>query len=401
MCVIATKSHGYLLPNEETLRRCFTSNPDGAGFAWSNKDKVFWKKGFTTFNEFYAALKAVFPDETSERASACIMHFRIGTHGPKKSLSHTHPFPVDGADMQSLCALEGETQMALFHNGILYNMTKVVHEKVLVDGVSVDPSDSQIFTSKFVKPMFRGWKTKAFSTEDFNNMMLELIGTSKIALLMPKSAIARYGDWAKEDTDYPGCTFSNLSYKEYKVTKTYTQKSFTADDDFLWDDEGYYTGYKSAYWKAYDQFFRDNPGATIGEFNKAYDAHKLNQTTTEQKALPDNTVAPVYEPFHAGKRSSLAFVGATEGFQPLPLNTSIARTKASFVRYDPAIDGEVYYWRTSRGKARSVEGKDFLYLKTTVGNKDQFYYLGAYAIELPKGEPANVQETSTSEKAAR
>lgn len=386
MCVIATKEVGYTFPDKETLRRCFTANPDGAGFAFSTKDKVFWKKGFLTFEAFYDALKEVFPTEKSEKLSACIMHFRIGTHGPKKSPTHTHPFPVDVDSIQKTCELEGSSEMVLFHNGIIYDMTKYKHDKVLVDGKPEEPSDSQILAQYFVNPMFKAWKRGIFKVSHFDNFMFSLIGTSKIALLGKGNQVIRYGTWAVEDTDFPGCNFSNTSYEKPKVITTYGKSSAWREgwsyDDYIDDySDREDTLFNKQYWKAYNAYYKKYPKAHREDFLTYW--KNLQKSETAQKetrskkgtTIGRNEVLPFWE-----THSKHVFAGDCSHMKPLPEQSQVWVTAKEFITYNPSIDGEIYYWPMKRSSGIIL--REYLYVK----EGSNLYFLGTYSFMLEQKE---------------
>ena len=80
-------------------RRGFKANPDGAGFMWSDGNRLHIRKGYMDFKGFLKALVRV------PNTLPCAVHFRWGTGG-RKDKSNCHPFRlgVDGG---------------IIHNGIL------------------------------------------------------------------------------------------------------------------------------------------------------------------------------------------------------------------------------------------------------------------------------------------
>ena len=52
MCIAIMKSANKKI-NKTTLRRCYTANPDGAGFMFAEDNELHVKKGYFTFDEFY------------------------------------------------------------------------------------------------------------------------------------------------------------------------------------------------------------------------------------------------------------------------------------------------------------------------------------------------------------
>lgn len=107
---------------EDKLFRGFTSNPDGAGFAYVDNGEVVISKGYMNFPPFYKAYKSArekYPD------SPFLIHFRIRTQGARDE-SNTHPFPIrDGA---------------VIHNGSISGT---------VATAQIGPSDTACFATKF------------------------------------------------------------------------------------------------------------------------------------------------------------------------------------------------------------------------------------------------------------
>ena len=80
------------MPDYETLSRCFTHNPDGAGISWCENNEVKIRKGFMTFDEFNSFLVSL-GKRLDLTDTSLVMHFRITTHGGTNQ-SNTHPFPI-------------------------------------------------------------------------------------------------------------------------------------------------------------------------------------------------------------------------------------------------------------------------------------------------------------------
>ena len=55
MCIAIAKKIHSKCPSLDTLRNCWDSNPDGAGFAFNDAGRVVIKKGFMTWNDFKTA----------------------------------------------------------------------------------------------------------------------------------------------------------------------------------------------------------------------------------------------------------------------------------------------------------------------------------------------------------
>ncbi len=182
MCIIAAKPAGLTIP-DETLRRCFNANPDGAGFVVNlGRKGLLTKKGFFKFDEFLDAYK-------SYEKKAAVIHFRIKTHGAKNA-EMCHPFHVTD-------------DLWVAHNGIINIDT------------AADPtkSDTWHFVESVLKPELEH-DPEAINRPSFQFMLASAIDRSKLAFLNTKSEIAiinkDYGEM------HEGVWYSNGGYKEHR-----------------------------------------------------------------------------------------------------------------------------------------------------------------------------------------
>lgn len=99
MCIIAFKPENIIL-DEQAIRNCFASNPDGAGFlVWDSKNnKLICQKGFFSVEELIDALKPF-------QNNRAVVHFRFGTSG-KKDITNCYPFLIN-------------ENLGFVHNGII------------------------------------------------------------------------------------------------------------------------------------------------------------------------------------------------------------------------------------------------------------------------------------------
>lgn len=93
-------------PTEEMLKDAESSNPDGGGIAWINRERnrVEYRKALNAEEVFKYSEQAPFP---------YIIHFRIATVGGDVS-ELTHPFPIS---QSAGTGSEGHAKRVLFHNG--------------------------------------------------------------------------------------------------------------------------------------------------------------------------------------------------------------------------------------------------------------------------------------------
>lgn len=180
MCVIALSPKGVKAPTEEQIKKMFSKNPDGAGFAYCDKhdhDKVKFEKGFMTVE---ALLDRLEPLEQWTDTTLAI-HFRIGTAG-KNDEKTCHPFRISNK-FKDLQQLSGEGPV-LFHNG------------VLAQGGLADPlsSDTQDFVIAYA-PLFEKYnksKTRDAFIED-------AVAGSRVLVMYDGNKIKMYGKWEKSD----------------------------------------------------------------------------------------------------------------------------------------------------------------------------------------------------------
>ncbi len=189
MCIIVAVPANTNLPNAETLKECFTSNPDGSGFMYSDGKRVRIRKGFMTYDKFMEALS----EEEIPEDTAVVMHFRIATHG-KVQPSCCHPFPVS-SDEDDLKLLRSESRWGVAHNGVIHGRT-----------TSNDWSDSMDFVHGVIAPLAR--MNPGFLHSSDAQEMLEGACKSKLAILDNAGDLMLVGDFVEDD----GVFYSNTTY---------------------------------------------------------------------------------------------------------------------------------------------------------------------------------------------
>lgn len=116
MCIIAAKPAGVKMPAQETIRRMWYANRDGAGFMYAADGKVRIEKGFMKLSDFESALGRLAVRYDLD-ALPLVLHFRITTHGGTKP-SNCHPFPLTRS-ISKLQALGSCASIGVAHNGII------------------------------------------------------------------------------------------------------------------------------------------------------------------------------------------------------------------------------------------------------------------------------------------
>lgn len=198
MCIAIYKPEGKLL-SLATLKECYTSNPDGAGFMYSENKKLHIEKGFFSFQSFYDAFK-------KHESKQTVIHFRIKTHG-KIDTANCHPFAVNNA-------------IGFVHNGVISGF-----------GDS-DFSDTVRFNEQILRPLVNKWGNLALFQDPIIDLIESRIGYSKLVFLdrhgNHKIMNESKGVWDN------GVWFSNTSYKPYVapatpswLDKTYSYGSYS------------------------------------------------------------------------------------------------------------------------------------------------------------------------------
>jgi hypothetical protein len=184
MCIAIYKPEDKIL-SLATLKECYTSNPDGAGFMYAENKKLHIEKGFFSFQSFYDAFK-------KHEHKQAVIHFRIKTHG-KIDTTNCHPFAVNNA-------------IGFVHNGIISGFGDANH------------SDTIGFNQSILQPLVSKWGNLALFQDPIIDLIEGRIGYSKLVFLdrhgNHKIMNEHKGTW--DD----GVWYSNDSYKPYVAPVT-------------------------------------------------------------------------------------------------------------------------------------------------------------------------------------
>jgi hypothetical protein len=184
MCIAIYKPEDKVL-SLATLKECYTSNPDGAGFMYAENKKLHIEKGFFSFQSFYDAFK-------KHESKQAVIHFRIKTHG-KIDTTNCHPFAVNNA-------------IGFVHNGIISGFGDANH------------SDTIGFNQSILQPLVSKWGNLALFQDPIIDLIEGRIGYSKLVFLdrhgNHKIMNEHKGTW--DD----GVWYSNDSYKPYVAPVT-------------------------------------------------------------------------------------------------------------------------------------------------------------------------------------
>lgn len=143
MCIAIYKPHGKDI-SKDILRRCWVNNSDGAGFMYSENNKLIIKKGFFNFKRFWKSYQV-----SSLVGKDVVIHFRIATHGIIDK-ENCHPHLVN-------------ENLAFVHNGIIETSKNIVLS---------DQSDTILFNESILQRL-----DKKFNGSDWINckVIVELI----------------------------------------------------------------------------------------------------------------------------------------------------------------------------------------------------------------------------------
>lgn len=109
MCVIIVVPKGETITKKE-LKEAWETNPDGAGFAYNNNERVYFQKGFMNFKTYWNAIEKYIGEVD------LLLHLRIATN-PTINKQQTHPYKLGNPRK-----LRGVTKQPLIcMNGIIHN----------------------------------------------------------------------------------------------------------------------------------------------------------------------------------------------------------------------------------------------------------------------------------------
>lgn len=245
MCVIAFKPYNVAFPSETILKNCYDNNPDGAGFMYVHNDKLYIRKGFTTYESFYEALN--YARKITGDNVPYVMHFRIATQGYQPTM--THPFPLS-TKMDNLKRLKTACNIGVAHNGII---------QLTSDG-SKDYSDTMKFITDYLALIIQSYDW--YKNARTKQLIERLMGSCRLAILDKNGHCELLGSGWVQDK---GCFYSNnsYSYKKYVYSKWWDE-----------DDYGYYysTDRKKQgnYFSKYDEYAK--------HYNRAKRRYEFSET---------------------------------------------------------------------------------------------------------------------------
>lgn len=185
MCVIIVVPKGETISKNE-IKDAWETNPDGAGFAYNNNERVYFKKGFMNFKAYWNAIERYIGKVD------LLLHLRIATN-PTINKQQTHPYKL-----RNPRKLSGVTKQPLIcMNGIITNQNEY---KNMNDTMSYIKDHQQAF-------------------EVINQDILNIIESdtnSKWCVIKPDEIIL-----SSRFSESEGKYYSNQNHK-YKQTYTFT-----------------------------------------------------------------------------------------------------------------------------------------------------------------------------------
>lgn len=187
MCVIAIcKTRGM---KESEIRGAFAANTHGAGYGWSDGQRIHYRKGFMNVDKLIESYK----DSKMKRKLPHVVHFRNATSTICKEL--THPYIISD-DSPNVLEYDGDKSI-LFHNGVLSAWRATMLDFFMFRANMTVPSG-----------LFSDTRFIAIVMSQLGYNSLELLNAGKFVVLTLDD-IKALGDF----TNDKGVLFSNLSYR--------------------------------------------------------------------------------------------------------------------------------------------------------------------------------------------
>lgn len=216
MCLIVAKPSGVPMPNKKNLKAWFKTHPDGFGLAYLHEGRVHIVKGAMTsramcrlINKVRIELKGTSLDDLD-----LLLHFRQATNGQIEP-KNCHPFPITSKE-NALSSLEVETDIAVAHNGIIWDYSTYYKEEWTY------PETDKTDTQEFIEDYLVGLGSNIWNPAV--QKLIEAYTESKFALLSSKG-ITYIGQFITDG----GLLYSNGGYKP---------PVYLYEED-TWKDEGY------------------------------------------------------------------------------------------------------------------------------------------------------------------
>ena len=196
MCVICVSLAGVPQPTKTLMKMMWDRNPHGAGYMFARSNYVYIRKGFMTFDDFYASVK----NEHFKASDVVVYHFRISTQAGVNP-EMTHPFILTD-DLEKMKVLKARVNMGVCHNGII----------PMTSGRSREYSDTALFVANYLSKMVR--RPQDFITKPELNATIEDMICSKMAVLDYAGNVSLIGRFVMDKT---GLLFSNDYFMPFNL----------------------------------------------------------------------------------------------------------------------------------------------------------------------------------------
>lgn len=201
MCIIAVLPKGEKI-EKTTFKTMWNNNPDGGGYMFAYKGKIYIKKEM----KLKPLWKQFEKDRITHPDTNFVLHFRIGTSG-FCNLDNTHPFKI--TDKLYFC-----------HNGILSKFEKK----------GSDASDTRHFNAEILQPLLAG-QEHLIKNVAVQQMLGSFITGSKFAILNHLGDVVIINEQAGQydgkiwysNGNYKASKYSNYSQYDYTPSKIYEQ----------------------------------------------------------------------------------------------------------------------------------------------------------------------------------
>lgn len=184
MCIAIYQPKDKPKLSKDRLRICDINNPHGAGLAYVEAGKLFIKKGYFDFEEFWKAYEAV------PEGCPTILHFRIATSG-NKDAENCHPWSIN----ENAC---------IVHNGV---MSDFADDKSQL-------SDTGNFVKFWLNPAFTALGDKAYKIPFIKYAIFKALQGDRAIILDKDGEVYIFNDDVGVYED--GIWYSNKSYVSLK-----------------------------------------------------------------------------------------------------------------------------------------------------------------------------------------
>lgn len=180
MCCICISPKGVRQPTKAILKAMFKANPHGAGVMYTKRNRLYIRKGFMTFDEYWDFIRSA----DLRACDAAVYHTRIATQAGVTP-EMTQPFPLSSR-LEDMEKLSCTADMGVAHNGII----------VITSTGNRRYSDTALYITNFMHA----------SSLDDNQIKRDLDG-SRLVILDSAGNYKTFGTFTPDDA---GRLYSNM-----------------------------------------------------------------------------------------------------------------------------------------------------------------------------------------------